>query len=420
MNRKKGKHSTLCAKQNEAHFKNEFKSKVLAIAKKVSKGDSYKLLTSDMLDIIYNFRLRSLKVVADDNVNLPAPVIKNIKDAFFYRMHNWDFQLQEADCKILLYDAMTAGITLWMYLCYIKKNKSGEYPDLVQAFNDFIETEEMFIDGLKCLLHYSNFIAWYYSSFDEKFYIFKIALKTESSEPLIQYPEVRISCYDHQSINVTIDGIKRPAFRVGFTNNGEGMKWVYINYEDIGISGLPHSGKMPVYIQHHAMNRLNERLDCVQNSGLLISLVDSIQFKKKIVHYRGRCLMEYYYGEKKIGYFVIDIIKERIAIIRTFLFLTHSNTPEGDILHDLIGFEKSDIQYLNLDKLSTFANSGLKNNNRVVDLFSKAGCQSLLSLKLTDFETEGMEKRESMILSFLSKYDEYMNTQEDEVIEQSE
>ena len=80
------------------------------------------------------------------------------------------------------------------------------------------------------------------------------------------------------------------------------------------------------------------------------------------------------------GYFIGQIVGNRV-IIRTFLFLTHHNTPEGNELERLSGLSKQDISYWQIDRLSTFLNTNFDEQPMIYQLFKDAGLSHLFELK---------------------------------------
>ncbi len=91
----------------------------------------------------------------------------------------------------------------------------------------------------------------------------------------------------------------------------------------------------------------------------------------------------------KAGYFRFDVVGN-IIVVKTFLFLTNSGTPEGDLLAKNTGLKVLDMKYLTIDKLSTFMSSDIANNVQINKIFTDAGCQSLFELyaKVADICTK--------------------------------
>jgi hypothetical protein len=184
--------------------------------------------------------------------------------------------------------------------------------------------------------------------------------------------------------------------------------WSKINAGTLHLPDINPETKIPVYIQHHAMQRLTERLDCASNMAILLNLVDSIN-EPKCIDYNGRKLLQFNYMGKVVGYLVIEMF-HRAAIIRTFLLLTHANTPESEELRKITGLEKLDINYLNLNKLSTFVHSDIRENKVLVDIFTQAGCKALFEVEKHAYDKKCIVPTTSFVESFFSKYQEYNQT----------
>ena len=102
----------------------------------------------------------------------------------------------------------------------------------------------------------------------------------------------------------------------------------------------------------------------------------------------------------KVGYFCCEIIDECV-VIRTFLFVTHSDTPEGDKLKEICGLEKDDVGYWKIDRLSTFMNIDAEKYPRLRNLFTRAGCGDLFNLRDDHFHEE---KRQAHNLEGLREF----------------
>ena len=78
-------------------------------------------------------------------------------------------------------------------------------------------------------------------------------------------------------------------------------------------------------------------------------------------------------------------ISEGIAVIRTFLFITNTGTPEGKRIHDVIHIKTIEKKYLEIDKLNTFMYSDVRNNEKLKKLFTRCNCGYLFELEIKDF-----------------------------------
>ena len=95
---------------------------------------------------------------------------------------------------------------------------------------------------------------------------------------------------------------------------------------------------------------------------------------------KGNALIEFKMSHCKVGYLKVALA-EGALLVQTFLFLTNNGTPEGEKLNHLLGMQKADKKYWEIDKLSTFLESDLEENEELKQLFIRAGCKSLFDYK---------------------------------------
>ena len=248
-----------------------------------------------------------------------------------------------------------------------------------------------------------------------------------SHEPVVPkfYPSeienfITIRSVTPETIAVNIDGSNRPAVRVGWAYSTLGPVWASIKPADLGMHGILAEVPLPVYIQSHAIMRLLERVDCFLSGVAQMNIYESLISPTITYDQNHKLLIEYSVFKTKIGYFRADIV-DGIILIRTFLFITNSGTPEGDLLEKNLGLQKSDKQYLAIDKLSTFMNSDLDTNLIAQQLFIDSGCQCLIDvyfkLKPIAFKKENITKFNFM-LSYINTHKENTDLNEkDSLIE---
>lgn len=157
------------------------------------------------------------------------------------------------------------------------------------------------------------------------------------------------------------------------------MDWVVIKPHQKGIT---KDAAIPVFIQKHALQRLEERTDLLPGT-LQFSVYDSIQKLEYIKDKGGRLMISYFYFFRKIGYLVASVVDNRL-LIHTFLFITNNGTPEGIKLTQLTGLQKVDKKYLAIDRLSTFLSYRINENEFVKNIFEKAGCGHLVNIENKD------------------------------------
>ena len=141
-----------------------------------------------------------------------------------------------------------------------------------------------------------------------------------------------------------LDGTVRNTHRVGRCGKGSVVKWCCYSF---------HGREYPIYIQNHAIDALEKRIDTSKTSLLLFHLVCSLE-KPELRFYEGKYLLTYRISsEKKVGYFVCTFVSDCI-VLRTFLFITYDGTPEGDLINIKLELDRQSKTYMGLEKHSTY------------------------------------------------------------------
>jgi hypothetical protein len=190
----------------------------------------------------------------------------------------------------------------------------------------------------------------------------------------------KIILHEHipEKKQIKIDGHARYVFPVclGFANKG--LDCATVSASDINKNSSLKDLPIPVYFQNHLIHRLEERLDCFDFSFVQLLLFQSL-YKPKFIQFNNRILVEFIVQERKrIGYIVVEYL-DGILLAKTFLLLTNSGTPEGEKLKSISGLNKVDLKYWEIDKLSTFQNSDIKEQPKVREIFEKSGCGVLFN-----------------------------------------
>ena len=155
--------------------------------------------------------------------------------------------------------------------------------------------------------------------------------RLEDDPDRIESTEAYLLCRDLES-RATLREYRRHArtvFRCYSMERNQGLQ-----YRDVPgelLSSSRESERVPVYIQRHAIDRLEERLG-VHNPAFLTMLREQ-SLLRPVVFQRndGSFLIEVRIGPHRIGYFVAERCGP-VLVIRTFLFLTMQGTPEADLL----------------------------------------------------------------------------------------
>ena len=189
---------------------------------------------------------------------------------------------------------------------------------------------------------------------------------------------------------VKINGNHRPVFQLGKADATAPLKWVTVGKSVLGEFYDGSKTDLFVFIQSHALKRLKERLNLLNEEALNYALWENTHTIKFEI-YKGYLLLPFKIFKIKIGYLVANVIGDNV-VFRTFLFLTHNSTPEGDLLKKISGLGKHDISYWQIDRLSTFVQLQEDNYPMLMKLFNEAGLKELSQLKDQDFDVDSMQK----------------------------
>ena len=190
---------------------------------------------------------------------------------------------------------------------------------------------------------------------------------------------------------IRINNQVRPAFRLGKAVADQIIMWITVDSRILGSQNKDVKKELDVYIQSHAIKRLSQRLDLLDRPAINYILWENTNTLKEFVFHRGYLLLPVKVYDTKIGYLLADVV-DGVLLFKTFLFVTHNFTPEGDKLRKLSGLGKEDISYWKIDRLSTFIKFDENKYPALTSLFKNAGLEELFHLKEKDFDVEKMQE----------------------------
>lgn len=158
--------------------------------------------------------------------------------------------------------------------------------------------------------------------------------------------------------------------------------------------------ELDVYIQAHALKRMEDRLDAMGAFSRNFMFTITFPNLKFLQSYRGYLLIPIEPGNVRVGYLFCNVIEDML-VIRTFLFITHSATPEGDRLKEFTGMNKSDISYWKIDRLSTLFKIDKEHWPELLRVFEVVGIKNIQSLNIEGFN-DGMESEDKELDTFIS------------------
>ncbi len=150
------------------------------------------------------------------------------------------------------------------------------------------------------------------------------------------------------------------------------------NCEELGIEG-PRV-RLPVYIEKHALRRLDERLPFTGHRSVLHKIaIDALEQPRGLHESRGGYLVDVEMGPHKVGYLVAHVLPQMI-LVKTFLTLTMQGTPECKLLREKLGLQRADVERYKLDDLKTLLATDMSRDPLLARVFSECGLGHLFSL----------------------------------------
>lgn len=187
-----------------------------------------------------------------------------------------------------------------------------------------------------------------------------------------------------------IDGVKRPTYRLGKATAIEPVEWIKVSKNSLGDNYQGEKEVLDVYIQSHALERMTQRLDLLNKEAINYLLWENTHTIRQFEFYKGYILLPVKLYDVKVGYLMAKVVDDKV-LFRTFLFITHNFTPEGDKLKEISGLGKYDISYWHIDRLSTFVNLDGEKYKELLNLFQKAGIKNFEQLKEKEFDIDNLQ-----------------------------
>jgi hypothetical protein len=376
--KKKHNHSDQ-QKQRNAQHRNEFLKKLSCSCKTVIGEDLFRLLPVNELDKIFFNRARPIIAVPEGGQTIPPKIIRSIQELINYYIKSENIIIECTQKEISIADLYTTGLT---FMAYCTKLKDHDYRNAEKVkslvLNSSMELRRLFDQIYYKLLDGAFlFLISLLNTYWARFYSFSLNVAQSKDNTGIQFV-VKVKHYPPEKKKFLIDGNVRPAFRIGWTFTSDQFEWLSMLPAELGITSLPEDQKIPIYIQSHAIQRIFERIDCIQSSIITLSIYNSLR-NCMATKERGKFIFEFKILDVKVGY-LSAILTEGKLVIRTFLFLTFNGTPEGKRLENYIGLKMLDTKYLKMDKLSSFMTCKLRENEELKSIFEKAECLHLVEL----------------------------------------
>jgi hypothetical protein len=360
-------------------------AEVQAFMKEITGRDEVMIFSQVEQQILYIFYFRLSNPVAEEGQYVSGQDLRNMGRLLHKRLHEpivkhkdrW-YSIRELNMLFCYHQVMNIGLIsmerrleLWEYLGDISK---------------FELTQDDFVDAV--FLHFYKAIS-VCSDVRNKVYTLALTHTHYKRGNLKLHFNSRMGIFHAVKKKINIEGQYRMAYRVIMPRINY-PRYLNYNIKEFKQYHDADLDEVPVYIQAHALKRMKERLDLLDDEALNYNLFQILINFKHFYDVREYILIPYQLYDVKVGYFFCQIVDNQF-IIRTFLFITHFSTPEGSKLKEICGLGRKDVPYWKIDRLSTFMNVDAAQYPRLTEMFEKAGCGDLFKLQSEEFTAEAMQ-----------------------------
>ncbi len=360
------------------HHKKEFIATLKETINVVTCKTVSKHIPESLYDLTYENRFTQLKVVPAPQQLIPSEIRNEIVDKLSYFMKDITLSINKYGNILSISEFNTIGNSIRLLAANINPEDFDYARIIKDELNVFCRDFEIFSDyfmKMQCALLTLGFM---FTDFGKHYYYLQFRQVKGNHIDGKTYNYADIYYHKADIKHIIIDNINRPITRLGHCFSAfNGFKWVKIKQSLINKNLSDQD--IDVYIQSHAIIRLKERLDCINEKYIYLALNLSFKEPKIYTNPNGKVFIEFDLFGIKTGYLLVEIIDNKL-IIKTFLFITNNGTPEAKLLEENTGLKKLDKKYFALDKISTFMNSDIGQNEEVKKILSENGCDCLIDL----------------------------------------
>lgn len=356
-----------------------------AFLKEITGNDELIYFSTSELQIIYAFYFRLSTPVAEKGQFIPGKELRKMGRLVYTRLHepmlqfnNRWYSFRELNLLYCYFQVMNIGIVkherrfeLWKYL--------GDIANITISSSTF--TDLIFVHLFKTITACSDV--------RHKVYTLTLTRINQKRKSLVLDCNLRMGVSHAVKKRIKIHGKHRLVYRMILPrlNSPRYLDYIVKDFKEFHDTD---KDEIPVYIQSHALDRMKERLDLLDNEALNYNMFQNLFYFEHFYDVGTYLLIPVHLYDVKVGYFCGQIIDNQF-VIRTFLFVTHFSTPEGSELKDICGLGRKDVDYWKIDRLSTFMNVDAEKYPQLLEMFEKAGCGDLFKLQNEEFTTEAMQ-----------------------------
>lgn len=387
-------------KISKAQHRNNFIKRLYAFCDLVGGRNTYKLFPASELELLYLTSSNAPLIRAAKNEKIEKTVLEYAHRAIPHTLRINTIKITNQQISISFYDYFTMAINVMMMLTLAREDNNPKYADICDRMQHLIDDEDSFDAANEFLQNVTQTFGTAESALNRQMYWINRSDVASKANRYSQQILLEIHTEFPQIRHLSIDDINRPVTIVGWCFPYYGFYKAKLKPSQIGLHSADSDEALDVVIQNHAFIRLRERLDNLETGFVHWSMFNSIMHPTYVAGRNGCVLMEFNFLQSKLGYLVVELVEDMI-LIRTFLFLTQSGTPEGDKIEEICGLGRLDKKYLGIDKFSTFMSLDFTHDPEVTQIFENAGCHELIYIhdKFQLVSTTEMKRKPSDMLS---------------------
>jgi len=375
MSKKRNKKKKLPQKQNSnKQAINRFKGLLYGALKEIGQEKHFHLLKHSELHRLFLNTIQVIRPCAKFGFNIASKELQKINDHIQHYLRKPLVPLGENILSTNAYSCLYAFVYIREQIIQDEERRLflKEHFKIDIDLHDESQDIMRFLHGayLKAIIALGNPRQKYYS-YDNYF------IKQDVNQ-LGRFESPYISSFPAKSKMVLIHGKYRPVFRLLVPYANGGVRNLSISTDLLGDFYRGTESKIDLFVQSHALNRFQERLDVLGPSALNFEFWMNTCQITEFVFYKNYLLLPVLIQEIRVGYFLAHLVGDEL-VFRTFLFITHSCTPEGDKLKEITGLQKNDIKYWHIDRLSTIIEA--EKYPKLQELFGEAGIAELLGFR---------------------------------------
>ncbi|MGD1046802.1 MAG: hypothetical protein ABR936_15960 [Bacteroidota bacterium] len=364
-------------KEIKEHHKILFYRQLEQICTLVGGPDTYRLLPNVERYTIYLMRSIPYKIKAAEDTDVPPKILAALRDHLPRVMQQETMPLYEGGPTVSLQTAYRVGWPLALFLYNLEETAFPEAAPVKQVLRCLWENKTFMHALLDRLDNFFDALGSAFSSYHSCSYWFTKSMPNVKPGTFgIQY-DLLVHKYIPEQRHIVLDDKRRPVIQVYWAESEEGPVNAHLDAVHFGMEHEKGKTKYPVLIQFHALQRLDERLDCFFPAAIHMNVYLSLLIPHITRTGENTFLIEYSIFGTKVGYFRA-LVQDHTVILQTFLLITQNGTPEGNKLQEICGLSKLDKTFLSIDRLSFFMTTEFDTNPSVRTLFEQAGCASLL------------------------------------------